>query len=216
MKQLEQEAHRAAGQIFLVTSNTQLRTVGCDWLRYCAADVFLNICSPLCKKIYLGPQIWKRFPPFVMFASASLTVCSSVLSDMICASFSLIGLFTLWMCNVLQVLFDKLCLHEQCENRKLPKTLNKQQQSTSEAAVWLFQTHRGVSLDPWSFFIPVFFQCLHVQRNTNSQASSLICSSLLLGVLVVLIIYWLQVHLPTHSADALKYLPSKGQKKIWK
>ncbi|XP_073330734.1 DNA polymerase nu [Pagrus major] len=63
MKQLEQEAHRAAGQIFLVTSNTQLRTV----------------------------------------------------------------------------LFEKLCLHERCENKKLPKTINKQQQSTSEAALLQLQ-----------------------------------------------------------------------------
>uniref|UniRef100_A0A3Q3E0B3 Polymerase (DNA directed) nu n=1 Tax=Labrus bergylta TaxID=56723 RepID=A0A3Q3E0B3_9LABR len=58
MKQLEQDAHRAAGEIFLVTSSAQLRTV----------------------------------------------------------------------------LFEKLCLHERCENKKLPKTVNKQQQSTSEAA----------------------------------------------------------------------------------
>ncbi|CAG05770.1 unnamed protein product, partial [Tetraodon nigroviridis] len=58
MKQLEQEAHRAAGEIFLITSNTQLRAV----------------------------------------------------------------------------LFERLRLHQQCENKKLPKTLNKQQ-STSEAAV---------------------------------------------------------------------------------
>ncbi|XP_034413652.1 DNA polymerase nu [Cyclopterus lumpus] len=63
MKQLEQEAHRAAGQIFLVTSSTQLRTV----------------------------------------------------------------------------LFEKLCLHERCENKKLPKTVNKQQQSTSEAALLQLQ-----------------------------------------------------------------------------
>ncbi|XP_036966989.1 uncharacterized protein LOC119026649 isoform X5 [Acanthopagrus latus] len=63
MKQLEQEAHRAAGQIFLVTSNTQLRTV----------------------------------------------------------------------------LFEKLCLQERCENKKLPKTINKQQQSTSEAALLQLQ-----------------------------------------------------------------------------
>uniref|UniRef100_A0A3P8PNT6 DNA-directed DNA polymerase family A palm domain-containing protein n=1 Tax=Astatotilapia calliptera TaxID=8154 RepID=A0A3P8PNT6_ASTCA len=59
LKQLEQEAHRAAGQIFLLTSNTQLRTI----------------------------------------------------------------------------LFEKLRLHERCENKKLPKTIGKQQQSTSEAAV---------------------------------------------------------------------------------
>ncbi|XP_070786310.1 DNA polymerase nu [Enoplosus armatus] len=63
MKQLEQEAHRAAGQIFLVTSNTQLRSV----------------------------------------------------------------------------LFEKLCLHERCENKKLPKTINKQHQSTSEAALLQLQ-----------------------------------------------------------------------------
>ncbi|KAM4565049.1 DNA polymerase nu [Fundulus diaphanus] len=63
MKQLEQEAHKAAGQIFLVTSNTQLRTV----------------------------------------------------------------------------LFEKLRLHERCKNKKLPKTINKQQQSTSEAALLQLQ-----------------------------------------------------------------------------
>ncbi|XP_053272666.1 DNA polymerase nu [Pleuronectes platessa] len=63
MKQLEQEAHRAAGQIFLVTSSTQLRTV----------------------------------------------------------------------------LFEKLRLHERCENKKLPKTINTQQQSTSEAALLQLQ-----------------------------------------------------------------------------
>ncbi|XP_075307979.1 DNA polymerase nu [Odontesthes bonariensis] len=63
MKQLEQEAHRAAGQMFLVTSNTQLRTV----------------------------------------------------------------------------LFEKLRLHERCEHKKLPKTTNKQQRSTSEAALLQLQ-----------------------------------------------------------------------------
>lgn len=46
-----------------------------------------------------------------------------------------------WIYNVLKVLFEKLCLHEQCENKKLPKTLNKQQQSTSEAAVRRSQMH---------------------------------------------------------------------------
>ncbi|XP_071379648.1 DNA polymerase nu [Centroberyx affinis] len=63
LKQLEQEAHQAAGQIFLVSSSTQLRTV----------------------------------------------------------------------------LFEKLRLHERCENKKLPKTINKQQQSTSEAALLQLQ-----------------------------------------------------------------------------
>ncbi|XP_028331030.1 DNA polymerase nu [Gouania willdenowi] len=63
MKQLEQEAHQAAGQKFLLTSNTQLRTV----------------------------------------------------------------------------LFEKLRLHERCENKKLPKTINKQQHSTSEAALLQLQ-----------------------------------------------------------------------------
>ncbi|XP_028285604.1 DNA polymerase nu [Parambassis ranga] len=65
IKQLEQEAHLAAGQKFLVTSNTQLRTV----------------------------------------------------------------------------LFEKLRLHERCENKKLPKTVNKQQQSTSEAALLQLQDY---------------------------------------------------------------------------
>ncbi|XP_043953672.1 DNA polymerase nu-like isoform X2 [Gambusia affinis] len=63
MKQLEQEAHKAAGEIFLVTSSAQLRTV----------------------------------------------------------------------------LFEKLRLQERCENKKLPKTINKQQQSTSEAALLQLQ-----------------------------------------------------------------------------
>ncbi|KAK2899887.1 hypothetical protein Q8A73_013016 [Channa argus] len=63
IKQLEQEAHQAAGQKFLVTSNCQLRTV----------------------------------------------------------------------------LFEKLRLHERCKNKKLPKTINKLQQSTSEAALFQLQ-----------------------------------------------------------------------------
>lgn len=108
-----------------------------------------------------------KFKNTCVFACVSITVCSSVLSDMLCARFSLMGLFTLRMYNVLQVLFDKLCLHEQCENRKLPRTLNKQQQSTSEAAVQHLQTHWGVSLDPLSCFIPIFFQCLHALQNTH-------------------------------------------------
>uniref|UniRef100_A0A8C7SY20 Polymerase (DNA directed) nu n=1 Tax=Oncorhynchus mykiss TaxID=8022 RepID=A0A8C7SY20_ONCMY len=65
MKQLEHEAHQAAGQMFLVSSSTQLRTV----------------------------------------------------------------------------LFEKLRLQERCENKKLPKTLNKQQQSTSEALLQLQDLH---------------------------------------------------------------------------
>nr|XP_057922479.1 DNA polymerase nu isoform X2 [Doryrhamphus excisus] len=63
MKQLEQEAHRAAGQMFLITSNTQLRTV----------------------------------------------------------------------------LFEKLRLHERCKNKRLPRTLSTQQQSTSEATLLQLQ-----------------------------------------------------------------------------
>ncbi|XP_037399622.1 DNA polymerase nu [Pygocentrus nattereri] len=63
LKQLEQEAHQAAGQQFLVSSSAQLRLV----------------------------------------------------------------------------LFEKLRLHERCENKKLPKTVFKQQQSTSEAALLQLQ-----------------------------------------------------------------------------
>lgn len=146
--------------------------------------------------------MWKWFPPLIVFACVSITVCSSVLSDMLCASFSLIGWFTLCMCNVLQVLFDKLCLHEQCENRKLPKTLSKQQQSTSEAAVRLLQTHRGVIPCPSSYWSSSSV-CTR-SSNTNSQASLLLCR-----VRLVHIIYWLQVHLPTYSADAPKKWPPK-------
>uniref|UniRef100_A0A674PHG9 DNA-directed DNA polymerase n=1 Tax=Takifugu rubripes TaxID=31033 RepID=A0A674PHG9_TAKRU len=62
LKQLEQEAHRAAGEIFLITSNSQLRAV----------------------------------------------------------------------------LFGRLRLHERCENKKLPRTLNRQQ-STSEAVLLQLQ-----------------------------------------------------------------------------
>eukprot|EP00066_Takifugu_rubripes_P028942 XP_011618208.1 PREDICTED: DNA polymerase nu isoform X2 [Takifugu rubripes] len=62
LKQLEQEAHRAAGEIFLITSNSQLRAV----------------------------------------------------------------------------LFERLRLHERCENKKLPRTLNRQQ-STSEAVLLQLQ-----------------------------------------------------------------------------
>ncbi|KAK3567699.1 hypothetical protein QTP86_021632 [Hemibagrus guttatus] len=38
-----------------------------------------------------------------------------------------------------QVLFEKLRLHERCENKKLPKTMLKQQQSTSEAVLLQLQ-----------------------------------------------------------------------------
>nr|XP_015199498.1 PREDICTED: DNA polymerase nu-like isoform X1 [Lepisosteus oculatus] len=63
LKQLEQEAHQAAGQQFLVSSSSQLRVV----------------------------------------------------------------------------LFEKLRLHERCENKKLPKTVLRQQQSTSEATLMQLQ-----------------------------------------------------------------------------
>ncbi|KAM7366368.1 hypothetical protein PAMP_015814 [Pampus punctatissimus] len=42
--------------------------------------------------------------------------------------------------DLLGVLFEKLRLHERCENKKLPKTMNKQQQSTSEAASYISST----------------------------------------------------------------------------
>lgn len=42
----------------------------------------------------------------------------------------------------LKVLFEKLRLHERCENKKLPKTISKQQQSTSEATV---RAHRHIN-----------------------------------------------------------------------
>lgn len=58
MKQLEQEAHRAAGQIFLLTSNTQLRTVRTFMCTsgYCVqymASVCVYVCIPcICKCLY--------------------------------------------------------------------------------------------------------------------------------------------------------------------
>uniref|UniRef100_A0A8C2X349 Polymerase (DNA directed) nu n=1 Tax=Cyclopterus lumpus TaxID=8103 RepID=A0A8C2X349_CYCLU len=95
MKQLEQEAHRAAGQIFLVTSSTQLRTV----------------------------------------------------------------------------LFEKLCLHERCENKKLPKTVNKQQQSTSEAAVRHTQRHTHVHKIK-STFVDGILSCMNSVSSTWNQTSA--------------------------------------------
>ncbi|TNN72010.1 DNA polymerase nu [Liparis tanakae] len=94
MKQLEQDAHRAAGQIFLVTSSTQLRTV----------------CT--------------RYGFVIVFCSVS------------CVGFDVMKYV---VSQRLKVLFEKLCLHERCENKKLPKTVNKQQQSTSEAALLQLQ-----------------------------------------------------------------------------
>uniref|UniRef100_A0A3Q4GCE2 Polymerase (DNA directed) nu n=1 Tax=Neolamprologus brichardi TaxID=32507 RepID=A0A3Q4GCE2_NEOBR len=89
MKQLEQEAHRAAGQIFLLTSNTQLRTI----------------------------------------------------------------------------LFEKLRLHERCENKKLPKTIGKQQQSTSEAALLQLQ-----DLHPLPKIILDYRQVWHVHYYYESSS----------------------------------------------
>lgn len=165
MKQLEQEAHRAAGQIFLLTSNTQLRTVGCEWLCYCAADVYLEMGSPPVRLHLFGASNLKNIcPPHrVCLHEYHCLLKCFFFSICLYAHFNPMGLFTPCMYNVLQVLFEKLCLHEQCENRKLPRTLNKQQQSTSEAAVRHLQTHWDVSLDP----IPVFFQWLHALQNTD-------------------------------------------------
>lgn len=166
MKQLEQEAHRAAGQKFLVTSNTQLRTVGCDWPCYWC--VFEHSFPSHVITLFGGLKFENDFPSRRVCSCEYHCLLKCIVRYALRKFPSERGLFTLCMCNVLQVLFDKLGLHEQCDNRKLPKTLNKQQQSTSEAAVWFFQTHRGVSLDPLSFFIVIFFQCVHVQHNTSS------------------------------------------------
>lgn len=94
MRQLEQEAHKAAGQVFLLTSSTQLRTV---WIFLCADITFL---------VWL---VWGLRCFIILGYLGNFNLC-------------------------LQVLFEKLCLHERCDNKKLPKTINKQQ-STSEAAV---------------------------------------------------------------------------------
>lgn len=65
MKQLEQEAHRAAGQIFLVTSNPQLRTV----------------CTFMCKSvccISAGKSVCLRM--FACAATSSSLLCVLYLS----------------------------------------------------------------------------------------------------------------------------------------
>lgn len=61
---------------------------------------------------------------FLLFSFYTLCVCA-------CHGF----FFYIVYLRCLKVLFEKLRLHERCENKKLPKTVNKQQQSTSEAAV---------------------------------------------------------------------------------
>lgn len=108
IKQLEQEAHLAAGQQFLVTSNTQLRTV-------CFSCITFLL-------IFQSSEVYM----------ASLSLCMYVQS--VCAHFC-VHLFFQYSNLCLKVLFEKLRLHDRCENKKLPKTVNKQQQSTSEAAV---------------------------------------------------------------------------------
>lgn len=107
---------------------------------------------------------------YMIYPSYCVVVCiceyqwhgSSVFScSMLCACFILMDLCTLCIYDVLQVLFDKLCLHEQCKNKKLPKTLNKQQQSTSEAAVRRTQTHWSCQFQSLALFhLPS--QCLHL------------------------------------------------------
>ena len=77
--------------------------------------------------------------------------CVKSLMFAICMMLPSIDLRMLWLYNVLKVLFEKLCLQERCENKKLPKTINKQQQSTSEAAVSMHRhkhadTHRHTQI----------------------------------------------------------------------
>lgn len=144
MKQLEQEAHRAAGQIFLVTSNTQLRTV-CTFMWILWNEGIVDLYN-----IYIWP-----------FPLSILCLCVNKYLLYVCTRFYVVcmlqcyGFVDIVDLQCLKVLFEKLCLHERCENKKLPKTINKQQQSTSEAAVGRAEhintnTHRYVNLIPKS------------------------------------------------------------------
>lgn len=129
--------------------------------------------------------IWFILPIVLLcaYVSVSVHVCSGVFScSMLCACFSLMDLCTLCIYDVLQVLFDKLCLHEQCKNKKLPKTLNKQQQSTSEAAVRRAQTHWSCRFQSLVLFhlpsqclhLSVFSVCLCIQfRKINAEEHKL-------------------------------------------
>lgn len=104
--------------------------------------------------------------------------CTCVFFLFVNIHFSVIDLWILWIYNVLKVLFEKLCLHQRCENKKLPKTINKQQQSTSEAAVQHTQTHK------------------HKQTHTNISIS---CSNLILCEKTSSVLFEVWVAALTHS-----------------
>lgn len=73
----------------------------------------------------------------------------SYVSVCVCLCVCTFDVTDLRLLQCLKVLFEKLCLHERCENKKLPKTVNTQQQSTSEAAVWRpqKQKHTQICID---------------------------------------------------------------------
>lgn len=140
MKQLEQEAHRAAGQIFLVTSNTQLRTV-CTLT--CTSVCCMHVC--VCMLLLI---ISMTFPSLYIVRMCECMYCmyAHYLCTFLCYTcmFQCYGFVDIVDLLCLKVLFEKLCLHKRCENKKLPKTINKQQQSTSEAAVRHTQAHTQI------------------------------------------------------------------------
>uniref|UniRef100_A0A8K9UYN0 Polymerase (DNA directed) nu n=1 Tax=Oncorhynchus mykiss TaxID=8022 RepID=A0A8K9UYN0_ONCMY len=79
------------------------------------------------------------------------------------------------------VLFEKLRLQERCENKKLPKTLNKQQQSTSEAVLLQLQDlhplpkiileYRQVHKIK-STFVDGVLSCMMSKVSTDAQAGT--------------------------------------------
>lgn len=74
--------------------------------------------------------------------------------------FYFMGLCILMMSDVLKVLFERLRLHERCENKKLPRTLNKQQ-STSEAVV---QYRKRVEINVSTLLLSILTASFHPFR----------------------------------------------------
>ncbi|CAG5959801.1 unnamed protein product, partial [Menidia menidia] len=135
MKQLEQEAHRAAGQIFLVTSSSQLRTVLFEKLR-----LHERCESKKLPKTFKQQQSTSEAADLHPLPKIILEHRQAKMKQLEQEAHRAAGqIFLVTSSSQLRtVLFEKLRLHERCESKKLPKTF-KQQQSTSEAALLLLQ-----------------------------------------------------------------------------
>lgn len=180
MKQLEQEAHQAAGQMFLITSNSQLRMV-------CIKSP--NTILQCCKILILGKvrNVYLSF--YIVYVCY---VCAHVSTWVLLINVCLLQLerfVHILDLQCLKVLFEKLRLHEHCKNKKLPKTINKQHQSTSEATVWSTQTHKHrliSQFDPQIFFRLVFFWSFSMhtdnwRRQIHKHTLSHVCYLILIN-----------------------------------